>query len=199
MNRQKAKLIGSAIMGAIMVLDYGLTPSIAAEPSYSVLPAQVSVIKGIVRSDTAVRFEDADSIYVGHYKHRPKKAQPTYTEKELELLACTIYCEAASDSISDETRRMVGEVVLNRVADPRYPDTIEAVLTQRSQYGRFHWTGVVWPSRAAKEKEAVERAYDCARQVFTEPRLLPEDVVYQAEFSQGTECVVHAPGFYFCR
>ena len=115
----KAKLIGAAIMGAIMVLDFSLVPSIAAEPSYCVLPAQVSVIKGITESSTAVRFEDAGKIYVGHYKRRPKKAQPTYTEKELELLACVIYCEAGSDSISDETRRMVGEVVLNRVADPR--------------------------------------------------------------------------------
>ena len=199
MNRKRAKLIGSAIMGAIMVLDYGLTPSIAAETTYSVLPARVSVIKGIVDSSTAVRFEDAGRIYVGHYKRRPKKAQPSYTEKELELLACTIYCEAGSDNISDDTRRMVGEVVLNRVADSRYPDTIEAVLTQRSQYGRFYWTGVVWPSRAAHEKEAVERAYDCARIVLEGERLLPEDVVYQAEFSQGTECVVHVPGFYFCR
>ena len=184
MNRKRAKLIGSAIMGAIMVLDYGLTPSIAAETTYSVLPARVSVIKGIVDSSTAVRFEDAGRIYVGHYKRRPKKAQPSYTEKELELLACTIYCEAGSDNISDDTRRMVGEVVLN---------------TQRSQYGRFYWTGVVWPSRAAHEKEAVERAYDCARIVLEGERLLPEDVVYQAEFSQGTECVVHVPGFYFCR
>ena len=198
MNRERAKLIGAAIMGAIMILDYALVPSLASEPSYSVLPAQVSVIKGIVRSDTAVRFADAEQIYVGHYKRRPRQPLP-YTEDELELLACVIYCEAGGDEASDETRRMVGEVVLNRVADPRYPDTIEEVLTQRSQYGRFFWTGVVWPSRATKEKEAVERAYDCARQVFTEPRLLPEDVVYQAEFFQGTECVVHAPGFYFCR
>ncbi len=123
-----------------------------------------------------------------------------YTDEELELLACTIYCEAGSDSISDDTRRMVGEVVLNRVADERYPDTIEKVLTQRGQYGRFCWTGVVWPSRASRaaEAHAVERAYDCAKLVFTEERLLPEDVIYQAAHVQG-EIVASAPGFYFCR
>ena len=27
----------------------------------------------------------------------------------------------------------------------------------------------------------------------------PEDVVYQAEFKQGTEVVAEAPGFYLCR
>lgn len=126
------------------------------------------------------------------------EAGTAYTDEERELLACAIYCEAGSDACTDETRRMVGEVILNRVADPRFPDTIEGVLTQKSQYGRFHWTGVVWPSRAANEPEAVKRAYRCAEAVLTEPRLLPEDVVFQAEFVQG-EIVAQAPGYYFCR
>ena len=126
--------------------------------------------------------------------------EPIYTERDLELLAITIYCEAGSDTITNETRRMVGEVVLNRVASEAYPDTIEAVLTQRGQYGRFHYTGVVWPARASRSAElhAVERAYDCARQVFEGERLLPEDVIYQAAHVQG-EIVASAPGFYFCR
>lgn len=123
-----------------------------------------------------------------------------YTDEELELLACVIYCEAGSDSISNETRRMVGEVVLNRVASEQYPDTIKEVLTQKGQYGRFHWTGVVWPSRASKsvEAHAVERAYECAVACFTEDRLLPTDTIYQAGFVQG-EIVASVPGFYFCR
>lgn len=126
------------------------------------------------------------------------EAGTAYTDEERELLACAIYCEAGGDACTDETRRMVGEVILNRVADPRFPSSIEGVLTQKSQYGRFHWTGVVWPSRAAHEPEAVERAYRCAEAVLTEPRLLPEDVVFQAEFVQG-EIVASAPGYYFCR
>lgn len=130
----------------------------------------------------------------------PEEEPELYTERELELLACVIYCEAGSDTITDETRRMVGEVVLNRVAHPDYPDNILDVLTQKSQYGRFHWTGVVWPARAGKaaEAHAVERAYDCARLVFEDERLLPTDTIYQAAHIQG-EIVARAPGFYFCR
>lgn len=124
--------------------------------------------------------------------------EPWYTERDLELVACTVYCEAGSDSISDETRMMVAQVIINRVNDERFPNTIEEVLTQRSQYGRFYWTGVVWPARAAHEPEAVERAYECARRVLDGEWLLPSDVVFQAEFVQG-EIVVHVPGFYFCR
>ena len=124
-----------------------------------------------------------------------------YGEDALELLAITIFCEAGGDEASDETRRMVGEVVLNRVASERFPDTIKSVLLSPSQYGTFAWTGVVWPTRAYSENEAyaVERAYKCAEMVLFEERLLPTDVVWQAEFPQGHECVVRVPGFYFCR
>ena len=74
-----------------------------------------------------------------------EEAAPWWTEEELELLACTIYCEAGSDCISDETRLMVGQVVINRVNHPDYPDTIEEVyepyllqngLIQRTPKGR---------------------------------------------------------------
>lgn len=124
-----------------------------------------------------------------------------YDPANLEPLAIVIYTEAGSDSCSDETRRMVGEVVLNRVADERFPDSVRSVLTQRGQYGAFYWEGVCWPGRAycAEESHAVDRAYECARLVLTEPRLLPEDVVWQAEFVQGAEIVAHQDGLYFCR
>jgi spore germination cell wall hydrolase CwlJ-like protein len=127
--------------------------------------------------------------------------EPTYSEADLEMLALVIYQEAGGDACSDDTRLMVGNVVLNRVADERFPDTIEEVLLQERQYGRLHWTGLVWPERASKsvEAHAVERAYKCAERVLNGERLLPEDVIWQAEFKQGTEIVAQQDGFYFCR
>lgn len=128
----------------------------------------------------------------------PSEADPLYTEEELEYMAIVIYQESGSDSISDETRIMVGNVVLNRVADERFPDTIYDVLTQRSQYGRFHWTGIVWPEQAEHEPEAVERAYDCARRVLEGEKILPDTAVWQAEFIQGNMIEVFQDGIYFC-
>jgi hypothetical protein len=126
-----------------------------------------------------------------------------YSEQELEMLALVIYQEAGGDACSDECRQMVGEVVLNRVADCRYPDTIYEVLTQYGQYGRLHWTGLVWPARAdlPGEAHAVERAWHIAADLLPGrvERLLPEDVVFQAEFAQGTEIVAELDGLYFCR
>lgn len=127
--------------------------------------------------------------------------KPTYTEEELEALALVIYQEAGADYCSDETRMMVGTVVMNRVTDSRFPDTIHGVLTQKAQYGRLYWTGLVWPDRASKavEAHAVERAYKCAERILNGERVLPEGVVWQAEFKQGTEVVAYQDGMYFCR
>lgn len=111
--------------------------------------------------------------------------------EDLEMLACVIYQEAGGDACSDLCRFMVGDVVLNRVADSRFPDTIEEVLTQRGQYGTFSKTGVVWPARASNpgEAAAVERAYDTARQLLSgnHGELWGQGYVWQAEFEQGTE------------
>ena len=124
------------------------------------------------------------------------------SSRELELLTCVIYCEAGSDAISDETRRMVGDVVLNRVNDSRFPDTILGVLTQRQQYGRFHWTGVVYPDRAqnASEAHAVARARDIARELLEgrHSSLYGEGYIWQAEFKQGSGCV-QSDGIWFGR
>ena len=127
--------------------------------------------------------------------------QPPYSPEDLESLALVIYQEAGGDACSDETRLAVGTVVMNRVADPRFPDTISGVLTQKGQYGRLYWTGLVWADRASKaaEKHAVARAYRCAEKILEGYRSFGADVIWQAEFSQGSEIVAFQDGLYFCR
>lgn len=117
-------------------------------------------------------------------------------EHDVELLACVIYQEAGSDSICDDCRRRVADVVLNRVEDDRFPDTIEKVLTKKGQYGRYYYTGVVWPKRAsyAVEANAVERARRIAREVLEgeHSEIYGEGYVWQATFKQGKS------GFWCC-
>ena len=116
----------------------------------------------------------------------PKEPDPA----EVEMLACAIYNEAGGDACSDLCRYYVGDVILNRVADPRFPDTIEGVLTAPGQYGRFSKTGVVWPSRAKNpgEAHAVQRAYDTAYDLLSgnHSEIYGKGYVWQAEFTQGS-------------
>lgn len=126
---------------------------------------------------------------------------PAIDEEEHEMLACVIYQEAGGDAASDETRYMVGDVVLNRIADERFPDSMYEVLTQERQYGRFYWTGVVWPDRAqnAGEAVAVERAYRIAWELLTDAyhsELYGNGYIWQAEFKQGYD-IIFADGMYF--
>lgn len=124
-----------------------------------------------------------------------------YTESDLETLAIIIYQEAGSDSIPDEIREYVGCVVLNRVESDRFPNTIEEVATQKRQWGRLYWTGIEWPDRASNPSEthAVERARAIAKKLLeADVRPAPPNVVWCAEFPQGSGTWVHSNGIYFC-
>ena len=53
---------------------------------------------------------------------------------ELLLLSRLIYAQAGERKYSEDYRFCVGEVALNRVASPEFPDTLEEVAYQRGQY-----------------------------------------------------------------
>lgn len=126
-------------------------------------------------------------------------APPT---NEREMLACVIYQEAGGDATCDDCRRRVGDVVLNRVADSRFPNTMCEVLTAYQQYGRYYWTGLIWPDRAKNqyEQHAVERAYRIADEILAgeHSSLYGNGYIWQAEFIQGTDNI-YCCGNYFGR
>ena len=132
--------------------------------------------------------------------HSDPAPDKTYTEEELEILALIVYQEAGEDRVSDDTRRLVAQVFLNRVNDSRFPDSFYEVATAERQYGRLYWTGIVWPDRASSQVEAhaVERAYKIAQEVLeSDDPICPEDVIFQAEFVQG-DIYAEQDGMYFC-
>lgn len=127
--------------------------------------------------------------------------EPAYTEDDLFCMAAAIYNEAGGDDCSDETRRMVGYVILNRVKDSRFPDSIRAVLEQHSQYSPFYLTGVKFADRSTlpQEQHAVERAYRIAEKVLEAENIpIPSTVVFQAQFKQGTSIYKYQDDMYFC-
>ena len=132
--------------------------------------------------------------------HSNPAPDKTYTDEELEILALIVYQEAGEDRVSDDTRRLVAQVFLNRVNDSRFPDSFYEVATAERQYGRLYWTGIVWPDRASSQVEAhaVERAYKIAQEVLeSDDPVCPEGVIFQAEFVQG-DIYAEQDGMYFC-
>jgi len=58
--------------------------------------------------------------------------EPPYTEREVELIAKTVWAEARG--CSPEEQALVIWTIFQRVDDPRWPDSIEDVVTQRAQF-----------------------------------------------------------------
>lgn len=130
----------------------------------------------------------------------PTVSEPSYTDEQLEILALIIYQEAGADACSDDTRRKVGSVFLNRVNSPFFPDTFEEVATQKRQYGLLYLTGIKWPDRASTtiEAHAVQRAYNIAKELLIGGSILPSNVIWQAEFIQGDGTYCYQDNIYFC-
>lgn len=100
--------------------------------------------------------------------------------EELRLLSKIIYAEAGSSWLSDEWKMSVGEVVLNRVSSPEFPDTVAEVIYQPGQY---YGSG----SRYFAKLLPDERCAKLALRLLEGERVLCDaSVVFQANFKQGS-------------
>ena len=133
----------------------------------------------------------------------PVIEEPKYDWRVCEQLAVGIYREGGGDAVCDECRVRIADVMLNRVADERFPDTLKEVLTQKGQYGTMHTDGITFPARAAQPEEfhAVQRAYDIAEEVMLgrHSELYGEGYIYQSEFPDlGHDAIEHC-GIYYAK
>ena len=118
----------------------------------------------------------------------------SYTEDDLFYLAAAICREAGG--ASEEIQLLVANVVINRVNSSIYPDTIYGVLTQRMQYGTMWKYGISFPKWA--NQKIKDQCYSVARRVLEGERFCPENVLFQAEFKQGSGIYKQFKGYYFC-
>lgn len=124
------------------------------------------------------------------------ETEAPYTEEELYLLSHLICGEV--EGCDRQMKTYVGSVALNRVADSRFPNDLYGVIYQNNplQYsctvdGNF-------------KKEPGEETIEVAKYLLTNGSQLPPNVIFQAEFKQGTgtygEPLVAPNGvrMYFC-
>ncbi len=129
--------------------------------------------------DEIIAYEEVAEVVTEDQPDVFSEPQPQYYESDLMLLAKVIYAEAGSEFLSDEWKMCVGEVVLNRVASPEFPNTIYDVVYQQGQYqgARSGYIASLTPS---------ERCIDIAKRLLNGERIMEPSVVFQANFKQGS-------------
>ena len=101
--------------------------------------------------------------------------QPEYTDEDVWYLSHVI--QAESGYCSKEMMEGVGSVVLNRVADDRFPDSIREVIEQPGQYSTLAWLESQVPT---------EEVLEVTTDLLENGSKFPENVIFQANFVQGS-------------
>jgi spore germination cell wall hydrolase CwlJ-like protein len=102
----------------------------------------------------------------------------TMTADERTELACVIYLEARGES--SEGQQAVAEVVLNRVLNDGFPDTVHQVLHEGEETSVPQFSTVY----GIKNTEPTEEQYAAIDAALYGPSILPTDVVF---FSRAGE------------
>ena len=126
------------------------------------------------------------------------ETEMSYTDEDLYVLSHIISAEAGN--CGEEMLTAVGSVVLNRVSDDRFPDTIEEVVFQTDPSLQYRPI-----EDGSYYNEPTEDALEVAEFLLENGSQLPADVIYQSNYIIG-EYYTHLdppPGIgsrmYFCK
>ena len=113
----------------------------------------------------------------------------TYTDEDFWYLSHVIAAECGADWCKDETLFYVGSVVLNRVESEVFPDNIRDVVLSPGQYA---------PAAYLSNYEPSERVIEVTTELLEQGSVLPPEVVYHANFTQGSGVHIVSDTIYFC-
>lgn len=114
-----------------------------------------------------------------------------YTDEELEFYARLIMAECGSDWIPDWVVETTASVVVNRVDNHQFPNTLMDVMYQSGQYGPVI-SGSIWNEK----NDPTERIYSIVEDILWNGSKIDKDVLYQSEFSglgSGNYATYHNP------
>lgn len=110
-----------------------------------------------------------------------------YSDEDIRILTTTVFHEVGHTT--EQLRQYVAQVVLNRVEDSRFPDTVKGVITQPGQYSTKYAT--VEAANAIQATDSKNGTYyygiceDSVKAAMMGQVEMPSNVLYQANFSQG--------------
>ena len=110
-----------------------------------------------------------------------------YSDEDIRILTTTVFHEAGHTT--EQLRQYVAQVVLNRVEDSRFPDTVKGVITQPGQYSTKYATVEAANAIQATDSKNGTDYYgiceDSVKAAMMGQVEMPSNVLYQANFSQG--------------
>lgn len=97
----------------------------------------------------------------------------------LEILALCVEAEAGNQDLMG--KRLVADVILNRVESPRFPDTIEEVISQK-----YHFT-TYWNGQMKRIKEPSEESFEAVRMELKER--IDDEILFFTASDYNIYCV----------
>lgn len=148
-------------LAAIVALSIGFS-SQAAEIDQIGTPESKAILTvgQVVKSASGIECIKKNKMQTGLQTKLTSKIEDTLKEEEEraeKLLASIIFCEAGNQSFTGQVA--VGAVVLNRMANEAYPDTMEEVIYQP---GQFCPAGSGWLDRVRSTDGYTELAMQAA-------------------------------------
>lgn len=148
-------------LAAIVALSIGFS-SQAAEIDQIGTPESKAILTvgQVVKSASGIECIKKNKMQTGLQTKLTSKIEDTLKEEEEraeKLLASIIFCEAGNQSFTGQVA--VGAVVLNRMANQAYPDTMEEVIYQP---GQFCPAGSGWLDRVRSTDGYTESAMQAA-------------------------------------
>lgn len=159
-------------LGKSLVIN---TNSIKKETRYS---SKIELGKACENVQNNLNISTEEAIY----------AVTSESQDNIDLLAKLVYAEVGN--LNDEAQIATASVVLNRMNSSSFPNSLYAVIYQDGQYA-CTWNGAI-------EKEPSEQAYNNAKYVYENGSQIPANVVFQAEFIQGSGVYKQVGNTYFC-
>lgn len=137
---------------------------------------------------------DADSMPEDpfiYYEEPLDRSHPRYPDihlnsKEIKLLAKLVWVEARGESF--EGMQAVAEVVLNRMASPSFPNSLNQIVYGKEQFITDQYD----------EADPCQQQYDAIEQAIYGPNVLPEEVVYYARHALTDHIWGRIGGHVFC-
>lgn len=132
--------------------------------------------------------EDGIAFVCNEYLSNTEIPKNAYTEEELYIMAHVLAGEC--QGYSDEEQLKVGSVVLNRVKDERFPNTIADVVFQNRQYSCIY-DGNYY-------RDPTERNWENAKYLLEYGSILPGYVVFQSRNRQGRGVYLRTEYHWYC-